>query len=82
VYAQYETAYKNRFRWLPPRLFLEAPVRRPPLRRRALLRVLARCETWQAGKDEKLLRLRRLLAAERPHDKVLILHPVCRHAAR
>lgn len=72
VYAQYETTYKKRFRWLPSRLFSEKLYGDLLNDAHDLLRVLAKCESWEGGKDEKLLRLRKLLAAERPHDKVLI----------
>jgi superfamily II DNA or RNA helicase len=72
VYGQYETLYKKRFRWLPASLFEEALAKDLLADAQNLLRVLAKCKTWEAGKDEKLLRLRKLLAAERPRDKVLI----------
>jgi hypothetical protein len=72
VYARYETAYKKRFRWLPSRLFSEQLFSDLLGDAHALLHVLSKCESWEAGKDEKLLRLRKLLAAERPHDKVLV----------
>jgi len=72
VYAQYETTYKKRFRWLPSRLFSPQLAKDLLSDAHDLLRVLSKCESWEGSKDEKLLRLRKLLAAERPHDKVLI----------
>ncbi len=72
VYAQYATVYKTRFRWLPSRLFTHELFGDLLSDARALLGVLDKCATWEAGKDQKLLRLRKLIDAERPHDKVLI----------
>jgi superfamily II DNA or RNA helicase len=72
VYAKYETAYKKRFRWLPSRFFTKALAADLLSDSHDLLGVLGKCEGWEAGKDEKLLRLRKLLASERPNDKVLI----------
>lgn len=72
VYALYETKYKRRFQWIAPRFF--APSLKSQLLKdsQALLGVLHRCTTWEGGRDEKLLELRRLIASTHPTEKVLI----------
>ena len=72
VYATYETKYRKRFHWLSSHLFNETLAKSLLADSHNLLKVLAKCDTWESSKDAKLLRLRKLLASERPNDKVLI----------
>jgi len=72
VYAEYATQYKSRFTWLRPDLFVTTLAQDVRSDARALLRVLAACSTWDAGKDAKLQALLDLLTAKHPHEKVIV----------
>lgn len=72
IYGLYEREFQQRFRWIAPRLFRAALKRDLTADTQSLLKILALCNQWEAGKDEKLLRLRKLLVSERPNDKVLV----------
>ncbi|WP_395092686.1 helicase-related protein [Armatimonas sp.] len=72
IYARYETTYKSRFQWIAARLFSDK-LREDLEHDNALLNnILTLCVQWEAGRDEKLSALRKFVAAERPHDKILI----------
>jgi superfamily II DNA or RNA helicase len=72
VYALYAGQYKKRFKWVPSRLFKRQLADDLRADCTALLSVLARCANWESTKDAKLQALRRLLAKDRPNDKVLV----------
>ena len=72
AYAQYQTQYRKRFKWLASGLFsqqLAMDLRADCL---ALLEVLGKCAQWDSNQDGKLAALRELLAKHRPNDKVIV----------
>ncbi len=72
VYAEYARAFKRRFKWLRPALFV------PQLEEdlwadiKALLPVLNKCGDWEPGRDAKLKKLLELLSKTHPNEKVLL----------
>lgn len=72
VYLLYEGQYKRRFKWIAPRFFSESLATHLRADAQALLTILQHCTSWEAGRDEKLLELRRLVAVTYPQEKVLL----------
>ena len=72
VYALYAGAYKKRFKWLSSRLFQQQLADDLQSDGHALIQVLSKCGQWDANGDAKMLALRKLLAKDRPNDKVLV----------
>ena len=72
VYALYSGTYKNRFKWLPSRLFQQQLADDLCADSEALIKVLAKCTRWDPNADAKMLALRKLLAKDRPNDKVIV----------
>ena len=72
IYAQYQTQYKKRFKWIPSALFQKQLL--DDLRQDcdSLRKILAKCHEWEPNKDGKLNALRELLAKDRPNDKVIV----------
>ncbi|MGH9941675.1 MAG: helicase-related protein [Pyrinomonadaceae bacterium] len=72
VYEIYASAYRRRFKWVRPNLFLDK-LREDLLKdARALIKVLQTCGTWQTNRDAKLASLIQLLQFTHPYDKVLV----------
>jgi SNF2 family DNA or RNA helicase len=72
IYQAYAGQWKRRFKWLRAGLFVDqlaADLREDV---GSLLRVLALCGDWDAGKDAKLAALVKLLSDKHAHDKVLV----------
>jgi superfamily II DNA or RNA helicase len=72
IYAAYTGAYRRRFKWLRPELFVKALAKDLRTDAQALIRVLQRCGSWDPHKDAKLTALIELLSRTHPHEKVLI----------
>lgn len=72
IYNLYATQYKRRFKWLRPGLFVAQLAKDLREDAHSLLHVLAKCATWEGGKDAKLAALRDLIAKDRPNDKVIV----------
>ncbi|RKU09111.1 NgoFVII family restriction endonuclease [Candidatus Poribacteria bacterium] len=72
IYHLYTTQYKSRFRWIRPNLFHKSLQKDLTDDVHALLEVLQKYGTWDAGKDAKLNALEDLLTQSHPDDKVLI----------
>ena len=72
VYNLYTTQYKNQFRWIRPDLFNRSLLKDLDGDADALLEILQRYGTWDAGKDTKLNALEELLTQHHPDDKVLV----------
>ncbi len=72
AYRVYSESYERRFKWLSPRLFLSKLATDLLSDAHALLKILALCNEWEAGKDAKLGALIHLVQYERPADKFLI----------
>ena len=79
VYAEYAQAYKKRFKWLRPALFVPQLAKDLRADIKALLPVLKKCGDWEPDRDAKLKKLLELLTKTHPDEKVLVLHAVCRH---
>ena len=72
VYAEYAQAYKRRFKWLRPALFVPQLAKDLRADIRALLPVLKKCGDWEPDRDIKLKKLLQLLTETHPDEKVLI----------
>lgn len=72
VYAEYESKYRTRFRWLRPTFFHKELSKDLLSDCKALLKVLHRCGAWDSGKDTKLDALFNLLTMEHPKDKIIV----------
>ncbi|NLX95614.1 MAG: NgoFVII family restriction endonuclease [Rhodopirellula sp.] len=72
VYAEYAQAYKKRFKWLRPALFVPQLAKDLRADIKALLPVLTKCGNWEPGRDAKLKKLMDLLRKIHANDKVLI----------
>ncbi len=72
VYQQYAGQYRRRFKWLRPTLFNADLIKDLLSDARALLSVLNRCGTWDAGKDAKLTALVDLLTQRHSNEKILV----------
>ncbi len=72
VYQQYATAYRRRYKWLRPDLFVGQLA--DDLRQDAqdLIQVLQLCGEWDPGQDAKLAALIDLLTQQHPDEKVLV----------
>ena len=81
VYAEYARAFKRRFKWLRPALFV--PQLAEDLRAdiKALLPVLNKCGDWEPGRDAKLEEALGIVVEDAPQRKGPPLHAVCRHRA-
>ena len=71
-YAEYAKQYKRRFKWLRPVLFQPELARDLLQDARALLGILEQCGAWEAGEDEKLNTLVRLITEQHAQEKVLV----------
>ena len=72
VYAEYSKAYKKRFKWLRPALFIPQLAKDLRADSKALLPVLKKCGNWEPDRDAKLKKLLDLLTRTHPEEKVLI----------
>jgi superfamily II DNA or RNA helicase len=72
IYATYAGAYRRRFKWLRPELFVKVLAKDLRSDALALIRVLQRCSSWEPRSDAKLTALIELLSRTHPHEKVLI----------
>ena len=72
VYAEYAKAYKKRFKWLRPALFIPQLAKDLRADIKALLPVLKKCGDWEPDRDAKLKKLLDLLTKTHPDEKVLI----------
>ena len=74
VYAEYETQYRRRFKWLRPTLFNKELARALRTDAQALLHLMQECECsdWDASRDAKLNALHDLVTRVHPAEKVLI----------
>jgi superfamily II DNA or RNA helicase len=72
IYAIYENRYKKRFRWLSPHHFVQQFGKDLLQDGTALRNLLVRFGNWNAGKDEKLAALHRLVTATHGNSKVLV----------
>lgn len=72
VYAQYQGAYKRRFKWLRSDLFTRSLADDLRKDANALLKILNDCGPWNPGRDAKVDALFDLLTAKHPNEKVLV----------
>ncbi len=72
VYKGYETQYKKRFKWLCSSLFLKELEKDLRKDIQSLIKVLATCGDWDAGKDTKIDALYNLIARKHPSEKILV----------
>ena len=72
VYKGYETQYKKRFKWLHSSLFLKELEKDLRKDIKSLIKVLATCGDWDAGKDTKIDALYNLIARKHPSEKILV----------
>jgi len=72
VYSEYAKAYKKRFKWLRPALFIPQLTKDLRADIKALLPVLKKCGDWAPDRDAKLKQLLELLTKTHPDEKVLI----------
>ena len=72
VYAEYAQAYKKRFKWLRPALFVPQLAKDLRADIKALLPVLKKCGDWEPDRDAKLKKLLELLTKTHPNEKVLL----------
>ncbi|CAM4252488.1 helicase-related protein [Deinococcus marmoris] len=72
VYAQYETRYKRRFKWIRSELFTKKLTTALRQDARALLGVLDAAGEWSPANDPKLNALHELLTTTHPDEKVLV----------
>ena len=72
VYAQYETRYKRRFKWIRSELFTKKLATALRQDARALLGVLNAAGEWHPANDPKLNALHTLLTTTHPDEKVLV----------
>jgi superfamily II DNA or RNA helicase len=72
VYKGYETQYKKRFKWLHSSLFLKELEKDLRKDIQSLIKVLAKCGDWDAGKDTKIDALYNLIARKHPSEKILV----------
>lgn len=72
IYAQYETKYKKRFKWIRSDLFTKKLAEALRKDARALLGVLAAAGEWVPENDPKLNALHHLLTHTHPNEKVLV----------
>jgi len=72
VYKGYETQYKKRFKWLHSSLFLKELEKDLRKDIQSLIKVLATCGDWDAGKDTKIDALYNLIARKHPSEKILV----------
>lgn len=72
IYAQYETKYKKRFKWIRSDLFTKKLAEALRKDARALLGVLAAAGEWVPENDPKLNALHHLLTQTHPNEKVLV----------
>ena len=79
VYAEYARAYKKRFKWLRPALFVPQLAKDLRADIKALLPVLKKCGDWEPDRDAKLKKLLELLTQDASRREGADLHAVCRH---
>ncbi len=72
VYADYAAAYRRRFKWLRPGLFVKGLAEDLRTDARALLDVLKSCGEWDPNSDSKLDALWKLLTVRHPNEKILL----------
>ena len=72
VYAEYESRYQRRFKWLRPELFKADLERELQQDCDALIGILQAYGSWDPGGDAKLAALHSLLTETYPNDKVLV----------
>ncbi len=72
IYGTYAVAWKKRFKWLRPGLFVNQLATDLREDIQSLLKVLALCGEWDQKKDAKLDALWTLLSKKHPTEKVLI----------
>jgi superfamily II DNA or RNA helicase len=72
VYAQYESQFKRRFKWLRPGLFVNQLAQDLKKDADALMTILNDCGQWDPQRDNKLRSLYQLLSQRHFADKVLI----------
>jgi superfamily II DNA or RNA helicase len=72
IYAEYARAFKTRFKWLRPGLFVPQLAKDLRADVKALLPVLKKCGEWEPDKDAKLKKLLQLLTKTHPDQKVLV----------
>lgn len=72
IYDTYAAAWKKRFKWLRPGLFVNQLAEDLREDIKALLKVLSLCGEWDPKKDAKLDALVTLLTKKHPAEKVLI----------
>ena len=72
VYGEYAKAFKRRFKWLRPALFIPQLTKDLRADIKALLPVLKKCGNWEPDRDAKLKQLLELLTKTHTDEKVLI----------
>jgi superfamily II DNA or RNA helicase len=72
IYAQYETQYKNRFKWLRSALFISSLTKDLRIDAQSLIKIRTICGDWNASEDTKLNALWDLLTKKHQNEKVLI----------
>jgi superfamily II DNA or RNA helicase len=72
IYNEYKTTYKKRFKWLSSILFVKSLAKDLQSDAQALLKILQQSGNWDAGRDQKLQSLYKLLIQKHPEDKVIV----------
>lgn len=72
IYQQYETAFANRFAWLPESFFTKQLATDLLNDAHALIKVLHIAGLWDVNKDTKLEALQKLIEDSHPNEKILI----------
>ena len=72
AFARISGPLRNRYDWLRADLFKASLARDLRADAQALIGVLADAGSWEPSRDAKLSRLHQLLAADHPHEKVLV----------
>lgn len=72
VYGLYSGAYRRRFRWIRPDLFVPSLAEDLRADARALIAILTSVGSWDPARDAKLGALETLLTQAYPGDKVLV----------
>ena len=79
VYAEYAKAYKRRFKWLRPALFIPQLAKDLRADIKALLPVLKKCGDWEPDRDAKLKTAPRIVDEDASRRESADFHAVRRH---
>lgn len=72
IYAQYESQYNKRFKWLRPSLFISSLAKDLRIDVQALIKISTDCGDWTPNEDAKLNALYDLLTKKHSAEKVIV----------